>query len=514
MNQYLSAIVKNRGSPALANDPAEARSRASNRDRRWAAALPWSLLAGFLILLVILLGDRLLPARSLSIATVVTDRQSADSDPGISQAVVSPADTDTPLAPVPALAPLLFQASGWIEPDPYPVLATALVGGVIESVAVLEGETVEHGQLLAALIDDDARLDLETAKSRFTSLEAQAAAQGMETEIAEAELASLEKLVAAAMARRNEAADLADRLKRMDAGAVSDKDVAQASLEFLTREAEVEALAITELELKAKLIQQQNLASDSAARTAEAETEVARRQLALDRTRITSPIDGRVLRLLAVPGQKKMLDMDHPESATVAVLYDPDSLQARIDVPLAEAAKLFKGQAVRLRSELLPDRVFGGQVTRIVGEADLQRNTLQVKVSIENPDGRLRPEMLCRAEFLAIARNLSPAAAGIRRATSTSLAAAEGRVRVFVPNAALDTDSTSADSVEATVWRVDSSGLRIERQPITLGRERREDHRLVLDGLKPGDRVVLVPPPDLENGDRFRPANPKSSSET
>ena len=40
-------------------------------------------------------------------------------------------------------------------------------------------------------------------------------------------------------------------------------------------------------------------------------------------------------------------------------------------------------------------------MTRIVGEADLQRNTLQAKVRVEDPDHRLRPDMLCRAEFLA-----------------------------------------------------------------------------------------------------------------
>jgi multidrug efflux pump subunit AcrA (membrane-fusion protein) len=291
---------------------------------------------------------------------------------------------------------------------------------------------------------------------------------------------------------------------KASAGSVAERDVARARLELATREAEVEALAVTEAELKAKLRQLEEIRADFAARIAEAETEVARKQLALDRTRILSPIDGRVLRLLAVPGQKKMLRMDDPDSSTLAILYDPQKLQARIDVPLAEAARLAEGQFVRLRSELLPDEVFRGRVTRIVGEADLQRNTLQAKVAIENPDDRLRPDMLCRAEFLdppvTVASDSDKSVTSAAAPTSDS-----SRVRVFAPLAAL-----SGNESEASVWKVDRFGGRVVPQLITLGPTTRENHRLVLAGLKPGDRVVLDPPADLEPGDRFRPIESSS----
>ncbi|NRB73562.1 MAG: biotin/lipoyl-binding protein, partial [Verrucomicrobiales bacterium] len=63
---------------------------------------------------------------------------------------------------------MLFQASGWIEPDPLPIKATALVNGVVECVGVLEGEVVKQGQILAELISEDFELDLETAESDLT----------------------------------------------------------------------------------------------------------------------------------------------------------------------------------------------------------------------------------------------------------------------------------------------------------------------------------------------------------
>ena len=109
----------------------------------------------------------------------------------------------------------------------------------------------------------------------------------------------------------------------------------------------MDALKISRVELESNLNSLEATRKEYEAKILRAEVEVKRRRLALERTNITSPIDGVVLRLLAVPGQKRMLDMDDPDSATVAILYQPGELQARIDVPLEEAAQLNVGQAVR-----------------------------------------------------------------------------------------------------------------------------------------------------------------------
>jgi multidrug efflux pump subunit AcrA (membrane-fusion protein) len=65
---------------------------------------------------------------------------------------------------------MLFQASGWIEPDPLPVKATALIDGVIDEVRVLEGQFVKKGETLATLVDDDARLALAAADENHRKL--------------------------------------------------------------------------------------------------------------------------------------------------------------------------------------------------------------------------------------------------------------------------------------------------------------------------------------------------------
>ena len=57
-----------------------------------------------------------------------------------------------------------------------------------------------------------------------------------------------------------------------------------------------------------------------------AQTDLARKKLALERTVIRSPVDGIVLHLHAEPGKKRMLASDNPKSAVIVEIYDPEKL--------------------------------------------------------------------------------------------------------------------------------------------------------------------------------------------
>ncbi|HCR29204.1 MAG TPA: hypothetical protein DIV79_04215, partial [Opitutae bacterium] len=119
--------------------------------------VPIGLGLGFAILLAILFGDRLIPAQTVDLVSVVT----LSEDPG-SAPILANFDRGSDSA---FEAPVVFQASGWIEPDPLPVKATALISGVVDEVFVLEGESVREGDIIATLVDDDAELDLATAEA-------------------------------------------------------------------------------------------------------------------------------------------------------------------------------------------------------------------------------------------------------------------------------------------------------------------------------------------------------------
>ena len=84
--------------------------------------------------------------------------------------------------------PLLFQASGWIEPDPFPVRVTSLYSGVVKEVHVLEGQKIKKGEVIATLIDEDARLVLAEMIAKHSQSIAEEAIIEADLELANAGL--------------------------------------------------------------------------------------------------------------------------------------------------------------------------------------------------------------------------------------------------------------------------------------------------------------------------------------
>lgn len=449
--------------------------------------LPLAILLGFAAVFLILFRDRLIPARRVEVS------------PALAVSTQNAAATATPSAR-PAAAPaalatgrLLFQASGWIEPAPQPIKVTALIDGFIDQVHVLEGADIKQGELLATLIDADARLARDAAAAEVTMLEADFSALGATRTATEHKLEGGRAGLAAAEA---DAAEAADRLRRLDqtaSRAVPETERVTAQLENSRRQAGLRIRQALIDETSADLTRVAHEANAMTARIAGAKAKLAQAELDLARTRITSPINGRVLRLLAVPGQKKMAIMDDVDSSTVAIVYDPAALQARVDVPLADAAGLSVGQHVRIRCNLLPEQPFDGIVTRINGEADLQRNTLQAKVRLLQPSDRLRPEMLCRAEFFDSRETLPTTTASVAAPPTPLPATAE--LTIFIPENAL---------VGSAVWICDPDTLRVSQRPVVATAEARDGYRSLESGVRPGEWVVRSPS-DLREGQRVKP---------
>lgn len=452
--------------------------------RSFAWLLPVGLLLGFLIILGLLFGKRLLPATTVKTASVITIRAG--------ESILSEEDKSSPASinKPSGKGSLLFQASGWVEPDPYTVYVTTLINGVVDEVHALEGQSIKKGDLVATLVDDEARLDYQAAQQKYISLEKKIEAHCTGFDVIRAEISAARRKIEALETLLDEARDTSSRLSRLSRGAVSQQQVVQARL---ATERQIAMLAEAKAGipgLDARLIQLRTEKEAMTANLDELATARERAKLTLDRTRITSSMDGIVLQLHAAPGKKRMLNMDSPTSAVIVELYDPKHLQARIDVPLNEAAALSAGQAVELVSDLLPDKTFTGIVTRISGQADLQRNTLQAKIEIKDPDERLRPDMLVRAKFFA---------PGNAQSSSKQPAASSGRLALYVAEEALVS--------ETEVWVV-TPGLNAEKRTIKLGSDKKDGHRLVLQGLRSGESVILPPHADLNEGSRVEISNP------
>ena len=138
------------------------------------------------------------------------------------------------------------------------------------------------------------------------------------------------------------------------------------------------------------------------ARVDQAKLAVETAELRLTRMTITSPIAGRVLALHAQPGRRLMglSPASERDSSAVVSLYDPKNLQVRADVRLEDVPNAQMGQPVQISTAALAAPLTG-EVVAVTSQADIQKNTLQVKVLIHDPPAVIKPEMLVQVTFLA-----------------------------------------------------------------------------------------------------------------
>ncbi|MEX2176633.1 MAG: HlyD family efflux transporter periplasmic adaptor subunit [Pirellulaceae bacterium] len=484
------------------------------RKRGWLVkwGLPLTILAGFAALMGWSARDQWLPAKPVTVVPVILTR-----------AEVQQAGTP------------LFQAAGWVEPRPTAVMASALVEGVVEQLLVVEGQEVQAGQPIAKLMDADARIALQEAEANrqlrvaerdaiqaaLTAAEQnaehpvhlQAALADADVVRAElnTEIKNLPFALKAAQSRLQLARqDLEGKLSVGDAlagrvvqKAQSEFDAANAAVEELrarapSLEAQREACSrkcdALETRLSLKTDEKRALQEARAnragaeAKLAQARLAVDSAQLRLERMTVRSPIAGRVLALNAQPGQR-LMGMNvasERDASTVASLYDPQQLQIRADVRLEDVPQVLVGQPVQI-STAASGKPLTGRVLAATSQADIQKNTLSVKVSIDDPPLVIKPEMLAQVTFLAA------------ETPGSKPTGEQDPIRLLVARELVET----ADG-GSTVWVADSAEGVARRRAIQLGRAGTGQLVEVTQGLTALDKLIVGGREGLEDGDRIR----------
>jgi len=422
--------------------------------RHWVLrlGLPIALLAAVAGLLVAAAWSSIVPARTVQTAT----------------ALLREVETEV-LEDMPEDEKAIIQAPGWVEAEPYSVYAGALAEGIVESVLVLEGDTVTANQPIARLVDDEARIAVDKAKAKVRTRQA-------ELNKAMASKTVIPAEIAAATAALH---GLEDEYRRkeglVESGAVAAGPVERLRLRIDAAQAELVRLQAT-FDIAIAMV------ASAEAALADATADLALAMLTLDRMTVLAPIDGIVIERLISPGSVVRFG-NGEHSSHVLHLYDPTMLQVRADIPLADAAGVGTGQEARITVDLLPDTIFTGRVLRFVHRADLQKNTIEAKVHINNPSTLLKPDMLARVRIL-------PPAKG-------ETAIRQRLPRVLVPEAAVVND---------TVWIIDGEAGdlgRARRRSVRTGPGVHEGWIEIIEGVRPGDRVI-IDTDNLADGDRVR----------
>ncbi len=499
---------------ALARAPSseDAKRPSLLRKKRWFSryALPLSILVGFFALLVSAAGNQLLPAQTVTVLPVIVKRAEFQ-------------QAGTPL----------FQAPGWIEPRPTATSVAAMTPGVLDELLVVAGQLVKKNEPIARLISVDAELHLEqtknalairegeldrvkaelsAAKVRFENpvhLRAQLADAQSTLAKSETELAKLPFLIEAAESnvkytlgsmegKQSAKGALPDNTI---AKAVNEHAVASASLqELLTRKPnlvrEVNALKVVvktlerQLELLVEETRQLREA-EAKVRSAEAYREEAKLQvrqaeLALERCAVRAPMDGRILRLTASPGSRVMgLESTAGQSSsTVVEMYDPQKLQLRTDVRLEDVPMVTPGQPVEITTASTSQTIHG-RVLQMTSSANIQKNTLEVKVELLDPPLTVGPEMLATATFL------SPQNDGSRE----TLSPAE---RMFVPASLVQSQGS-----QSFIWVADENS-KAQSRSVEIGVKSKDDLVEIKSGLKVTDKLIASGLDSLRNGSRIK----------
>lgn len=126
----------------------------------------------------------------------------------------------------------------------------------------------------------------------------------------------------------------------------------------------------------------QNSISDQKLAVQQAQSDCDTKETALNKTTITSPVDG----VVAVENYKQG---DTPEQGkAIMTIIDPTQMQAVVQVDELDIASVKLGQTVNTTLDAIPNKTFSGQVIKIanIGSASNGVTTYDVTVSINSPD--------------------------------------------------------------------------------------------------------------------------------
>jgi RND family efflux transporter MFP subunit len=198
----------------------------------------------------------------------------------------------------------------------------------------------------------------------------------------------------------------------------------------------------------------------------------------VDNCVIRAPFDGIIVSKDAQPGE-----MVSPISAGggftrtgIATVVDMNSLEVEVDVNESYIARVKSGQRVETVLDAYPDWTIPSKVRTVIPTADRQKATVKVRITFDELDPRILPDMGVKVSFLEGAPDSSAAA------------------MMLVPR-----DAVRRDGDQSYAFVVKDG--RVERRAVRTGPERGTD-AAVIAGLRQGELVATSALDKLHDGSR------------
>ena len=250
-----------------------------------------------------------------------------------------------------------ISAAGKIRPKES-VDVGAQVSGQLQELLVEIGDEVEKGDLLARIDPTIAQTSVEANRAQLNELQASRKQQQASLELAKAE------------------ADRAQMLYDADAIARAEFETAQAN--YTVAQGRLEAIN-AQIQRQASSLQSQ-LAN-------------------LEFTKIYAPISGTVVSLPAVEGQTLNANQTAPIILTIA---DLSVMTVETDVSEADVLRIGEGQQAYFTTLGDSSKRWDTTVRQVLPTPEVLNDVVLYKalVDVENPDGRLKPQMTAQVFFV------------------------------------------------------------------------------------------------------------------
>jgi RND family efflux transporter MFP subunit len=228
-----------------------------------------------------------------------------------------------------------------------------------------------------------------------------------------------------------------------------------------------------------ELDERQSTYTQDVANLAAADANVKRLQQLESFKRIVAPFAGVVTQRNVDVGD--LIDAGSGTSRALFALAQADPLRVFVQLPQAYAQNVSVGQKVVVTQAELPGQQFHGTITHISGAIDVPTRSLQVEVTLPNPDNTLRP-----GAYVQVAL---PTAA---------------HARLVVPGNAL---LFRAEGPRLAV--VDANGV-VALHKIVIARDLGQSLEIE-SGIEPGDKVIINPSDSIADGDHVQITQPQQN---